>query len=637
MLTCAYDWCKTPWNGVSDHCANCGTATFKDKTAGILVACPLSSGWGLNKDSRTQKGKGVRLLQSMGYRVPTLRGFATTEDELKPFFIKDEARYFARPCPARPRHGFVDSRIITSFDEAKQVLAETLAADEGGELMLMSPIDDARWSAIWNPALLTIGLGNDGATAGKDTVSIPLVRANVFKKANLDKAAIGEDEDPYVEIVAKEEEGLSAETIYYTQLRAGVRVGKVSRNYLPSTFTVKEIIPTCKKDGEDLTLLEWETLMREKAGGEGMVVYHPGGSLTDHFTVHARTYGIPVVLEEKDILIGSIIEKESDDVIPDPKAVLKGLIAGEQMKIEIPSNGGRSNTQGLVSLLLTALYNSSVMDQDYSRWIGVSAALMLRFGSSALAGEARHIDKKRIDPKTGIQLPMKMREAVYNNNFPFTLNRHRARCNRLTNVLRYGFEKGGIGGEKWAKCGASLMPLYNAVGLLSREPTVDNVNALIRALNISVDQAHNNGWWLNKFTSDSGCYGGVQSGSIIYIVPCCGAALEAENIYRSLDEKFIEKRIAQWAGWSPLSFKPIKVKNADIISIPGLGAMTIQFGSRTLGPVKKTLSVDTEKITKQLTSLIGGFYIVPGQNGMKVEVRQKGQSPITIWEEPPLL
>lgn len=637
MLKCHYNYCSAQWNEKSDYCHLCGTGTFKDTETGMIVSSPYTSGYGAKGQSRTQKGKGVRVLQTLGYRTPFLHGFAIDEEGLSSFFPSGDKTYFARPCPARPRHGFVDSRVINSLDEAKVVLAETLSADPEGELMMMAPIDHPSWSAIWTPSLFTIGKGNDGATGGKDTTSIPLVRSSkpVFNPETLQKACVGEDEDPYVEIVASRvDEKNKTDHLFYTQLRAGVRVGKVSKNYLPSTFIIKEIIPTCKEDGSDLTLLEWEKLMKEKAGGEGMIVYHPGGSLTDHFTVHARTYGIPVMLEQKDLSVGDIIEKESDEVIPDPIAVLKGIIAGEKVQLQATTNGSREPTHPFVSLLLTGLYNSSVMDGDFSRWIGVSAALMLRFGNCALAGEARHIDKKRIDPETGLTLPMKMREEVYNGNFPFSLNRHRARVNRLTNVLRYGFEKGGIGGEKWAKCGASLMPLYNAVGLLSREPTVENVNNLIRALNISVDQAHNNGWWLNKFTSDSGIYDGIQKGWMTSISCCGGAAMEVEEIYQSIDKPSYERKVAQWAGWSPLSFKPIKVKEASILSIPGLGAMTIQFGARALGPVRKNLSVDMNKLK---SNLIGNFYIVPGDNGMRIEMRSKGQTPTTIWEEEPLL
>src|ERR1035437_7070023 len=78
---------------------------------------------------------------------------------------------FARPCPKRPRHGFVDSKVVNNPEEAAELIQKTLEIDPDGEV-LFAPILDATYSAIWTPGLISIGPGNDGATAGKNSFAL---------------------------------------------------------------------------------------------------------------------------------------------------------------------------------------------------------------------------------------------------------------------------------------------------------------------------------------------------------------------------------------------------------------------------------------------------------------------------------
>lgn len=563
----------------------------------------------------TQKGKGVVALQNEGMSTPHLWGFFKTPDQLDhPGLVFP---CFARPCPKRPRHGFVDSRKVNSREEAIAVLSETLAADPEGELMLMSNIPAPKWNVVWTPTLLTIGEGNDGATAGRDVVSIPLVRHQSLQPLLLSQAGIGQDEDPYIEIV-RADSGIT----YYTQIRAGVKMGMISKNYIPSTVTVKKILHT-REDGKDFSLLEWEKLIQSHASDEGVVVYHPGGSFSDHYTVHARTFGIPVILETNpDLSIGQVLEKESEEIIPDPQAVLRGLVAAEKL----PLGKGTSRSDG-VALLLTCLYNASVMGGEYAKWIGVGVGLMIRFGMAALAGEARHF---RPDGRQMVD-----RDIIYHKNFPFSYSRHHARVNRLTNILRYGFAGGGVGGEKWAKCGASLYPLFNCIRELSREPKVKTVQKMIRALNVSVDQAHNNGWWLNKFSGKE-LYIDIQAGNIAATIQGAGRALEVDRLYQSLKKSQIDQQVSKWAGWDEIHFTAIRPNRAVIVSLNGLPGMSIKWKSRILGEYQKEISIPSDIITAKLNDLIGSVYLVPGKHGIKVELR-KGNETTTIFEEPKLL
>src|SRR5258705_5105535 len=97
--------------------------------------------------------------------------------------------------------------------------------------------------------------------------------------------------------------------------------------------------------------------------------------------------------------------------------------------------------------------------------------------------------------------------AFYNSK---NLSFLRARLSRVTQLLHYGWgdgpangEKTGFGGLKWAECGAALVPLFNTIHDVLVAPTVESAQAMVSALNIAINQAHNGGWWLNKFASVS--------------------------------------------------------------------------------------------------------------------------------------
>jgi len=571
-------------------------------------------GWSLTP--RTQKGKGVIALKkhgigsSHGVSVPGVYGFLTALDGMvKVGFPRD---YFARPCPLTPRHGFVDSKVITTSDELKAMLTETLAADPNGEVMVMEPVPKPKWNVVWTPTSITAGKGNDGATNGSDTVSIPLMREHLPSKL-LTAAEIPPNDDPYMEIVAGE-----WDTIYFTQLRSGPRMGAITANYIPSTVTVEKVL---EAKG---SLLEWERVIKAHSETLGIVVNHPGGSFTDHYTVHARTFGIPVVLDGRQLTPGDVLEKESEDVIPDPLAVLKGLVAGEKM--DIPS--GKTGSQ--IALMLTALYNASAMGGENGKWLGLAASMMLRFGSVALSGEARHVVGYFPHPHVKQKLE---RSEVYHRCYPFTLSRHRARCNRLTNILRYGFNGGSIGGEKWARCGASLMPLFNAVSELAREPGPEPVQKLIRALNVAVDQAHNGGWWMNKFTGEE-MFTAIQTGSLHHILTGVPTMLAFNSIYQATTAPYIDKRQNEWASWPVTGFTPLRLDTAKVEHLPPIPAMVLRVKPRGLKGMEKTIEISTAALAKAIG---GTFYVIPTPTGWGVELRHKNGVKKMIWTEQALL
>ena len=154
------------------------------------------------KDSfRTQKAKGLQTLK--GHRLPvpfsqlSFNVYDDPQDIIDNEGISSYHEMFARPCPLPHATGLLHFRIVTSVTEAIGVLNEAKAADPMAEMILM-PVIEAKCSAVWTPGSLTIGEGNDGATAGINTrtmeVTGDLTTDEVRKEAGIIHS-------PYMEFV----------------------------------------------------------------------------------------------------------------------------------------------------------------------------------------------------------------------------------------------------------------------------------------------------------------------------------------------------------------------------------------------------------------------------------------------------
>ncbi len=203
----------------------------------------------LNKPNlaRTQKVRGIATLknESETFMVPVPFIVIGERNEI-PGAVSKFTYYtsiFARPCPVRPRHGFVESRVIEYTDKLEtcyKLWDEMREVDPESELILMPKID-AKSSIVVTPGRLAVGPGHDGATSGNKSVSIPLVGAmppelttTLLKNAGINLKT----EDPYIEAVAKPDG-----TIYVTQLRAGPKIpNAIGQDYVPEKIKVIRLL-----------------------------------------------------------------------------------------------------------------------------------------------------------------------------------------------------------------------------------------------------------------------------------------------------------------------------------------------------------------------------------------------------------
>lgn len=532
---------------------------------------------------KTQKAIGMTVLPALGGQYIThhavLNKSFLTEWPNDPVFPLEFVgpNLFARPCPVRPRHGFVESRGVKTWDEVRKLLQETLKADPDGELMLTTKVN-AAYSYVWTPTMLSAGLSNDGATAGKDVVSFPLSGGGQLPTSVLAAAHIKSNEDPYVEGV------INADFIHYlTQLRAGPKLTQASLDFIPFPFKVGNVY---KVQPDDLDLLAWEDTVKDLEGynldnpTDMWVVWHPGGSPTDHISVHARSVGVPLMIT-REPKPGEWIEPDKDTqaLEYDLKQVLAGLVVGDRLKLESHLYNPAA------TLLLMSLHNSHLLAGEFGRWLGVGVALTLRLGSMALRGEARHLLKGRNSQS---------REAAYELFSGKSLKFHARSLNHQVNIFRYGNWGGSFGGPKWAGCGIALSKLFAATEQFVKAPSQKTVQALIRALNITINQAHNGGWWFNKFISPE-AFTMIPAGKLTYITRAASIMVEAGKIFREIGLETLLNEAQALRRLSAI----VRPPKAEAFYYPHAGVIGVLFKQRAIPglPLEKlrllTMPVET--------------------------------------------
>jgi hypothetical protein len=517
---------------------------------------------------RTQKAKGLRTLVMQGQ---TGGNHYTThliqdEEDVDVVFSsiagatqKLSTPFFARPCPIIPRHGFVESRPVSTREEVKQAYLEAKAADEKAELILM-PLIDASLNAIYTPGVLAVGPGHDGATGGKGSVSFPLIGIPQGGPALLKDAGV--KESPYVEVVYAK----PSEQAMVTQIRSGpASSGGV--DFIPATTKVVAVTIPCDD------LLEWEEQV--KGMEEGTVVYGAGHTLASHAAVHCVAKGIPFITSFKP-KVGQVVEK----VVTEPwslEALKEGIgLAAAWNPGPVDSTKGANE---MVRLILYGVHQAPAMQGADAKWLGFAAGAMFRLGLAAGLGEWRHR-----------QWPVPRKPYARSQIYNFVLNptkgwlQYRKRLHRITRgyfVLPWA---GSMGGIRWGQCTFSLYALDRGIQDVLRAKTAAQGQAaalrMLAALNAAVDQAHNGGWWLNKFGANQSQFTAASNGIWDYTI--------APVLYR-MEQVFAEKQTeaakaaAEWADLERMpKLPPFRFRDKEVIvGAPGATVLHYRQAGRT--------------------------------------------------------
>ena len=466
----------------------------------------------MSKEPRTQKAKGIVALfdkrynlEHYGIHLPgptaiisndTMRsgeyqGLGRFEDWL------GEVKVFARPCPIRPRHGFVESRPLRGTKaevevKLKELFTEVLEADPEAEMILMPPIE-AEFSGIITPSVMVVGPGHDGATAGRGAITIPVASNPEFFFSKSELEAAGVVGTPYFEFVyGKPSTGHTA--LYLTQLRDGPAVGAQDDYIPPGRTIVKRVIRIT--GNEDL--LEFERLVKRLTPGD--VIYHPGGSVASHYGVHCVVNQVPYITSYE----------------PKPGETLKAAKVRHDLKLlaRYIAKFGRSKPElprlEVMGKRLLAAFGvvhgagamlAAGIDERTAPLIAWALVEIVRAATAASMGELRYM--RNVDgvwTLDGFDRLVKMRErdSIYRRAYRYKLE-------QMIRALRIAVAAFWIppwpdnyGGPKWAK--SSAMALAVAVPLARFTSTLSerDLKVALEAANRLVNAVHNGGWYLNK-------------------------------------------------------------------------------------------------------------------------------------------
>lgn len=455
-----------------------------------------------NPTPRTQKARSiVALSKGLGSGSTPPYWLAQDEESLvKAYNLCKQAGFvpFGRPCPTLPRPGFYESCELQSEEHAREMWRGTMALDSMAEVLVM-PWQQPELSATWTPGLLGVGPGNDGATAGINSIAIPVAPFaekdshgyNVAWRNMVNDAGVMEHPDeaqrnPHLETVYKYRFSNEFRTMY-VQLRAGAAAAGAG-DYIPRPTKVTQIVKADHDYTDPEAMIKWEATTKALAKNpEGVLVWHPGGTQGTHTALHCKNNGLAVTMQEEEPQIGDFFESTDKPLPIDIDEVLRYASAA----LTIPMSRKKS-VKGVLTpaqaldlmLVLTHGYRPSGKE---ARWIGAAAAFMLRLGAAALLGERRHAGG-RARSRTQIH------ESAFSNWFT-------ARGKITEAAYKFANHKwpGGFGGKAWLECTMALAELDGYLVQLASKRDQESLQALVGALNNTLNKAHNNGWWMNKF------------------------------------------------------------------------------------------------------------------------------------------
>lgn len=417
-------------------------------------------------------------------------------------------RLFFRPCPVKPRHGFVDSRVCESWDQARELYQEALKADAEAEVLVMPELE-AQSSAVATSTMVAVGPGNDGATAGKQSVVYDL-RSPLIDSTLRATARIGPSEDGYVEAV------YDGSVTSIVQLRGGPVQAPSASRIVPTPVPAVRYVEKAEGD-----LLAWEQTMA-KVAAEGrcdkVVVWSPGGSALSHYAVHAVLNKVAISFESKPPQIGDSFlppDGQADDGGWDAQAFAKGAA-----RAIVEAQSGRMSDKPALALALafaaTGIHSAiSLRKGDSAELLGGACATLMMLSSAASCGESRH--STRVVNVANVE---RERHQVFVQSLANPLG---ARPLLRLALDSFACDDWGssYGGRKWAVCAANAVDLEDALFRVVDEafaeggkPDVGKVVSLAHRL---LNAVHNGGKLLNKFGS-SKILDAAASGSIAFSI-----------------------------------------------------------------------------------------------------------------------
>jgi hypothetical protein len=235
-------------------------------------------------------------------------------------------------------------------------------------------------------------------------------------------------------------------------------------------------------------MIAWEAVTKGLSKDpEGILIWHPGGHQGTHTALHCKNNALAVTMQDEEPQIGETFES-TDKALPiDIDEVLRYAAAGLTMPLSKSnfSKGVLTPSQAL-DLMLVLTHGYSPSDKQ-ARWIGFAAAIMLRLGSAALLGERRHAGGRQ-----------RSRGYIHETAFSSWFNA-RGKVTEAAKMFANHSWGSGFGGAAWLECTMALAELDGYLVTLAKKRNEKALRDLVASLNNTLNKAHNNGWWMNKF------------------------------------------------------------------------------------------------------------------------------------------
>jgi len=448
----------------------------------------------MNVKAKTQKAKGiVNAIPGLyyeeysgnyyGLRNLSKRAKHSLITNIKQIKTNGKMPCFARPCPERPRHGFVDSRVVKSNKELLALWKEAKKIDPKAEIILGPYLPNVQYNAVYvSSGSLVIGPGNDGATGGKNSVSFP-VAPHSFSNDFLKDAGLTKKDAVYVEAVYNQGHH-SAKKWLITQARGGPAVDAISSDFIPKKFTVKKVV----KPHNDL--VKWEQQVETFTAGT--VVYGAGHTLASHAAIHCVLNKIPFVTSHEP-KVGEVLSAKGNKRAKLNRAQFK---RGVRAAINICKSYKYADLMRYFYYSLSILHNwAYIKNSPNADWLlGSASTLFAKLGASLCHGEFRHKYNKNLG-----------REAVYAKSMKGGV----APLNELKEVCTDFYDgkwSSGYGGLPWATCSWYTYSLWRDIVKTFNKNTAcltgKEIADIVTTMNKVTNVAHNNGWWFNKFATE---------------------------------------------------------------------------------------------------------------------------------------
>lgn len=440
-------------------------------------------------EAKTQKAKGVMdglchlykgndfySLRALTSRPP--HKLITNEEQIEK---NGKIPCFARPCPIKPRHGFIDSRVITSNKELLELWKEVKAQDKNGEIILGPHYSIVRYNAVYaSSGSLSIGVGNDGATAGKDSISFP-VAPTEFNTIFLKDSGLTREQTVYLESIHSH--GPYIRDWNLVQARGGPAISAISPDYVPESVTVKDIVVPHND------LLRWETEVKKFK--TGTVVYGAEHTLASHAAIHCVLNKIPFVTSRKPKVDDILLPQGNEDTKINRVRFKKGVRAGLQMCRKY----SRGDMKPLFYYSISILHNwAYIKHSNNADWLlGAASVLFAKISMSLCCGEHRHLKRNGVDLSSRSDMYKKIMKGSVVDFY---------RLPQIFEDFHSGKWTSGFGGIAWATCAWYTHALWKNIVLTfnrkSSSLSDKEISNTITIINKTTNIAHNNGWWFNK-------------------------------------------------------------------------------------------------------------------------------------------